>query len=156
MKYLLILALVALACCNVVTVTSENWDEVAATPAFVKFYAPWCGHCKHLAPIWEELADEVAGEEVVIGEIDCTENEELCRKFEVRGYPTLIYIEGEAQVTYNGPRELTDLATWVVAMMGPAVHTVDTIEAESSIYFVNTGSSDLFDEVANTHKVYNI
>ena len=46
-----------------------------------------CGHCKALAPAWAELGDAYAGSSsVLIGDVDCTEEEELCSKFEVRGF----------------------------------------------------------------------
>ena len=62
--------------------------------------APWCGHCKKLAPEWDAAADELAeaGERGVLTKVDCTENQELCARFGVRGYLTLklfVYVRTE-------------------------------------------------------------
>ena len=77
----------------------------------------WCGHCKALAPDWDELAAKYAGSSsVIIGSVDCTaeDNEELCHTFGVQGYPTLKYFkdgstEGE---DYSGGRSLDDLESF--------------------------------------------
>ena len=72
-------------------------------PWFIKFYAPWCGHCKKLAPVWDELY-EMHKDTVNIGKVDCTSDEgkPLCQHYEIRGYPTLLYfpIEEDKQGTY--------------------------------------------------------
>jgi protein disulfide-isomerase A6 len=67
-------------------------EAVHTKNAFIKFYAPWCGHCKSLAPIWDALADKYAdSSSVVVGSVDCTteENKDLCGEYGVQGYPTL-------------------------------------------------------------------
>jgi len=90
----------------------------AGTFAFVKFFAPWCGHCKSLAPVWEKLAATFAGEQdVVIAKVDCdaAENKALCGKYGVTGYPTLkSWSQGaEEWDSYSGARELKDLVAYV-------------------------------------------
>jgi len=56
----------------------------------VEFYAPWCGHCKHLAPSYEKLANAFAGEpNVVIAKVDATEDGDIADRYDVKGYPTL-------------------------------------------------------------------
>ena len=75
---------------------------------FVKFYAPWCGHCKRLAPTWEELAKSQKGT-VRVAKMDCTatDNKQFCRDMGVRGYPTLKFFpngmaSGDKPVDYAG------------------------------------------------------
>lgn len=84
---------------------------------FVKFYAPWCGHCKRLAPTWDELAGEfkaAADSNVVIAKVDCTVHQSVCQKFGVEGYPTLKVIHKTAAVKeYNGKREKEDLKNFI-------------------------------------------
>ena len=75
---------------------------------FVKFYAPWCGHCKGLAPIWKEVAEELKTE-LTVAEVDCTVDRMTCKRFGVRGYPTLILLKRGLQYRYKGSREKTNL-----------------------------------------------
>lgn len=61
----------------------------------VKFFAPWCGHCKNLAPKFEELSS-IVNADAIIAEVDCTRQQEICRGEEVRGYPTLRFYKSGA------------------------------------------------------------
>jgi protein disulfide isomerase len=104
-------------------IVGKNFKEFVTDSkqaAFVKFYAPWCGHCKKLAPIWEELAmKQVAG--VTIGHFDATANDYVDTQTQgmVQGYPTLLYYSpGKAPEQYNGARELDALAAFVEAKAG--------------------------------------
>ena len=60
----------------------------------LKFYAPWCGHCKRLAPVLDEVAAEAEGD-ISFGKVDCTIYEQLCSSFSVKGFPTLIVVQGK-------------------------------------------------------------
>ena len=55
-------------------------DALKKGAHFVMFFAPWCGHCKRLAPIWDKLAEDYIKDEkdVVIGKVDCTKETSLC------------------------------------------------------------------------------
>jgi len=70
---------------------------------FVKFYAPWCGHCKRLAPTWEQLATATKGS-ANIAKVDCTQHKSTCQRFGVRGYPTLKLIKDGQVYAYSGQR----------------------------------------------------
>ena len=56
----------------------------------VEFFAPWCGHCKQLAPEWAKAAAELAPRGVKLGAVDCTAHESLCGKYDVKGFPTIL------------------------------------------------------------------
>ena len=72
----------------------NNFDDIvlnSGKPALVEFFAPWCGHCKTLAPIYEELASafESQSDKVTIAKVDADAHKELGRKWGVQGFPTL-------------------------------------------------------------------
>ena len=76
---------------NVLVLVGSNFDSVAADPAkdvLVEFYAPWCGHCKKLAPVYEQLGEKLAAlDTVVVAKMDATENE--LADVAISGFPTL-------------------------------------------------------------------
>jgi len=80
----------------------------------VEFYAPWCGHCKKLAPIWDELASNLKDvPNLVIAKMDATANE--VEGVDIKGYPTLKwYPRNNKQGTdYDGERELDNFVSWI-------------------------------------------
>eukprot|EP01126_Amoeba_proteus_P039684 TRINITY_DN41_c0_g1_i1.p1 TRINITY_DN41_c0_g1~~TRINITY_DN41_c0_g1_i1.p1 ORF type:complete len:210 (+),score=42.57 TRINITY_DN41_c0_g1_i1:1040-1669(+) len=81
---------------------------------FIEFYAPWCGHCKNLAPIWEELgASYKDDDDIVIAKIDATANK-VPNALGVTGFPTLIFFNSNGrQSLYNGKRTLDDMKQFV-------------------------------------------
>lgn len=82
----------------------EKIMEDVSRDKFIKFYAPWCGHCKKMAPIWEELADllEPLKDKLLIAEMDATENDVPDTKVHVRGFPTLAYYNKDGPQLFQG------------------------------------------------------
>eukprot|EP00475_Leptophrys_vorax_P045138 TRINITY_DN9288_c0_g4_i1.p1 TRINITY_DN9288_c0_g4~~TRINITY_DN9288_c0_g4_i1.p1 ORF type:complete len:166 (-),score=6.95 TRINITY_DN9288_c0_g4_i1:241-738(-) len=105
---------------DVIELTAANFSDYVGGSAaaggasvLVKFFAPWCGHCKRLAPSWEELAGS-APREVVVAHVDCTEHKALCEDQEIRGYPTLkVFVNGKYREQYQGARDLPSLKSFV-------------------------------------------
>ena len=101
----------------VVTLTDANFNDFIQTRdrTLVEFYAPWCGHCKALAPKYEEAARILSGENspTALAKMDATENPEASSKFEIQGYPTLILFENGIPTNYKGGREVDDIVEWV-------------------------------------------
>jgi len=98
-----------------VELTAESFDDaIAGKNAFIKFFAPWCGHCKAMKPAWDQLGDEFAGSNsVLVGDVDCTVHADLCQKHGVSGYPTLKYWKDGSPEPYNGGRDLSTLTKFV-------------------------------------------
>lgn len=103
----------------VFTLVGKHFEEVCYskdTAVFVEFYAPWCGHCKQLAPTWDKLGEHFKDNDaVVIAKSDATANE--FADVEVQGFPTLKYFaaggDGRTIKDYNGGRDLESLIKFV-------------------------------------------
>ncbi|XP_036418541.1 protein disulfide isomerase family A, member 8 [Colossoma macropomum] len=106
---------------DVVELKDADFDYVAAEheTLLVKFYAPWCGHCKKLAPEFETAAKRLKGI-VTLAKVDCTTNTEVCGRFGVNGYPTLkIFRNGEESSSYDGPRSADGIVDYMKKQAGP-------------------------------------
>ena len=85
-------------------------------PWFIEFFAPWCPHCQHLAPIWDKFHNQVK-EKVNVARVDCTSQHgrPLCDEFDVRGFPTLLLfpVGQKTYHKYSGDRTVEAFKTWV-------------------------------------------
>lgn len=101
---------------NVVHTTDDSFEQDvlgADQPVLVDFWAEWCGPCKMVAPILDEIADEYAGKLKVV-KIDIDSNPAMPRRFGVRGIPTLmIYKAGEVEATKVGAVTKSQLAAFI-------------------------------------------
>lgn len=76
--------------------TNKDWKYEGSLPAIVDFYADWCGPCKMVAPVLEELAAEYAGK-IVVYKVDTENEQELASVFGIQSIPTLLFIPMEGQ-----------------------------------------------------------
>ena len=104
---------------NVVVLTAENFNDIVldeTKDVLVEFYAPWCGHCKNLAPTYEKVATAFKLEEdVVIANLDADKHRDLAEKYDVSGFPTLKFFPktNKAGQDYEGGRDLDDFVTFI-------------------------------------------
>lgn len=96
----------------VVELTDANFehDTQASTGGttgtwFVKFYAPWCGHCKAMAPAWEELAAKLKGK-INVAKLDARSNTITAKRFRIQGFPTLFLLHQGKMYEYRGERSV--------------------------------------------------
>lgn len=76
--------------------THQDWAYKGSLPAIIDFYADWCGPCKMVAPILEELADEYAGK-INIYKIDTEAELELAQVFGIQSIPSLLFIDANGR-----------------------------------------------------------
>eukprot|EP00002_Diphylleia_rotans_P009069 TRINITY_DN1907_c0_g1_i1.p1 TRINITY_DN1907_c0_g1~~TRINITY_DN1907_c0_g1_i1.p1 ORF type:complete len:370 (+),score=101.84 TRINITY_DN1907_c0_g1_i1:49-1158(+) len=123
-----LVALIALSS-NVAAVQeldAETFSSVVdgSKAVFVKFYAPWCGHCKRLAPDWEKLGEAFQNNaNAAIVKVDCDQHKDLCTKYGVSGYPTLKFFDKGSTdaVVYQGDRSPEALLKYVNERAGTSV-----------------------------------
>lgn len=142
-----ILALSGLANCEadskievengVLVLTQANFQSAITDNEFilVEFYAPWCGHCKALAPEFEKAATalEKQGSSIKLGKVDATIEQSLAEQFGVRGYPTLKFFRSGNEIEYNGGRTSDEIISWVTKKTGPAAVAVKSVEEAETL-----------------------
>ncbi|RKP06109.1 hypothetical protein THASP1DRAFT_25511 [Thamnocephalis sphaerospora] len=109
-------------------------------PWFIKFYAPWCGHCQHLAPVWDQLSLKLKGQ-VNVGSVNCDVEKGLCSRFEVRGYPTLKLVVDGVSTAFSGARDLPTLEAFALRAAGNPVqdlefNALEATQAKHDAFFV--------------------
>jgi protein disulfide-isomerase A1 len=124
----------------VIVVVAKNYDDIVlddTKDVLIEFYAPWCGHCKALAPKYEELATLYAKSEfkdkVVIAKVDATANDV---PDEIQGFPTIkMYPAGakDQPVTYSGSRTVEDLINFIAENGKYKAKPAEETEAETSV-----------------------
>jgi protein disulfide-isomerase A6 len=109
----------------VIDLIPSNFDDVvlkSGKPTLVEFFAPWCGHCKTLAPVYEDLAAvfEYAKDKVQIAKVDADAQRDLGKRFKVQGFPTLKFFDGKSDkpIEYNSGRDLESLTTYITEKTG--------------------------------------
>jgi len=147
---------------DVVILDESNFDSEikSADLALVEFFAPWCGHCKALAPEFKKAAKELEGKNAgALAAVDCTVERDLCNKYEVRGFPTLKLFrnDGSAPSDYDQARKADAIVKFMVKQNSPAVTKLESGAAVEEfqkddnvriVAFVNSG-----DDVAAFTKV---
>lgn len=109
--------------------TPDTWDDAfAGKTAFVKFFAPWCGHCKKMKPAWDKLMEKYAdSDSVVIADVDCIgDGKPLCDKVGVKGFPTIKFGDPSDLDDYKGQRDFESLDTFSSLLRPPC--DIETFE----------------------------
>ena len=109
-----------MASSSILTLSESNFDEQvlkSPVPVLVDFWAEWCGPCRMIAPLLEELATEYDGK-IKIGKVNVDDNQELATRFGIRAVPTLLLFQGgqvkETMVGMTGKKDLEKkLATYL-------------------------------------------
>uniref|UniRef100_UPI00398E96A9 protein disulfide-isomerase A3-like n=1 Tax=Pristiophorus japonicus TaxID=55135 RepID=UPI00398E96A9 len=115
---------------DVLDLTDDDFEDQVGEHGLmlVEFFAPWCGHCKRLAPEYEIAATKLKGK-VPLAKVDCTVNTNTCTKYGVSGYPTLkLFRDGEESGSYDGPRTADGIVSQLKKQAGPSSVEITTAE----------------------------
>ncbi|XP_076448816.1 protein disulfide-isomerase TMX3-like [Babylonia areolata] len=126
----------------------------------VEFYAPWCGHCKKLEPVYREVYKELRDSPVRVGKIDATRFSDVAQHFDIRGFPTILFIKGDQTFTHKGDRSKEGIVEFASRAQGPAVRRLRSVgkftEARArhnkSVFFLYIGDQDEHDDLFQKYK----
>jgi protein disulfide-isomerase-like protein len=111
------------SCDDVIALTRSNFDEQTLSGSWmIAFYAPWCGHCKRLEPIWTQFATAAAVQgDVKVGKVDCTVEKELASRFNIKAFPTIKLLYNGKLYDYKKGRTVEDFSAFA---KGGYVHAI--------------------------------
>jgi len=158
-----ILAIAAsfLASASALELTTANFDEMTTgKTVFIKFYAPWCGHCKAMAADWARLENDFADHKVaMVASVDCSEeeNDSICEDFGVEGFPTIAWGDSHSASPYTGGRDYASMKKFADKKIVYPVCSILTIGAcsdaeKADIAFVEEKTDAELLEVVNKFK----
>ncbi|KAI8336286.1 thioredoxin-like protein [Chlamydoabsidia padenii] len=143
---------------NVLTLTEETFDAALTTHPLllVKFYTPWCGYCKALAPEYEAAAEQMAESltynNTLLAQVDCSVYEELCIDHDINSFPTIKLFRDGIPTIYDGPRQTAALTRYLERQSMPALTRLDdTTQLEAfirsdTVVVIGSGSGGSGDE----------
>ncbi|ERM96921.1 hypothetical protein AMTRI_Chr10g228520 [Amborella trichopoda] len=104
-----------------VELNSRNFDEMVLKSKdlwIVEFYAPWCGHCKKLAPEWKKAANNLKGK-LKLGHVDCDTEKSLMSRFNVQGFPTILVfgVDKDSPYPYEGARAASAIESFALEQL---------------------------------------
>ena len=129
----------------VVKLTKDNFKKLVLDSDqlwFIEFFAPWCGHCKQLAPAWEKAAKTLKGV-VNVGAVDMTTDQEAGAAYGIQGFPTIKFFgfDKSKPADYQGQRDDSAIVTYALEKVSSEVKKRQSGKASSSSGSKPSGSS---------------
>lgn len=119
---------------DVIELTDDNFSSKVLKSKdiwLVEFYAPWCGHCQRLAPIWAEVATTLK-DKVKVGAVDATVHSSVANDYQIKGFPTIkVFIDGQAQ-EYEGGRTKEEFVQFALDKLAENAKAPEVIQLTSS------------------------
>mmetsp|Transcript_59790 Transcript_59790/g.140764 ORF Transcript_59790/g.140764 Transcript_59790/m.140764 type:complete len:259 (-) Transcript_59790:51-827(-) len=146
---------------SVAVLEPENFDAFIAAQEYtlVEFYAPWCGHCKSLAPEWSAAAAKLKKNQVLLAKVDCDKFSDLAQRFDVSGYPTIKEFRSGRDKDYDGPREAKGIVKYVKGELGitaASVPKLATVEDAQKLTKGEYALVGMFREPVKASKIFGV
>ncbi|CAD5117893.1 DgyrCDS6637 [Dimorphilus gyrociliatus] len=103
---------------------SFSVDPEDDTPWLVEFYAPWCGHCKRLEPIYHQVYLDLEKSHIKVAKLDATRHTTVSAKYEVQGFPTILFIQGDRVFKHQGDRTKEAITEFAKRALGPTIKVI--------------------------------
>ncbi|KAI5653278.1 hypothetical protein M9H77_30465 [Catharanthus roseus] len=115
-----------------IELNSRNFDDMVLKSKdlwIVEFFAPWCGHCKRLAPEWKKAANNLKGK-VKLGHVDCDAEKSLMSRFNVQGFPTIMVFgaDKDSPFPYEGARTASGIESFALEQLETNVAPSEVVE----------------------------
>lgn len=118
---------------HAIELTGDTFDAMTTgKTVFLKFYAPWCGHCQAMAEDWSRLEADFEGHEIaLVGSVDCTndDNDSICVEFNVEGFPTIAWGDSTSAQQYQGGRDYASLKAFADEFVTKPVCSIFNLDA---------------------------
>lgn len=151
---------------NRVLELSDRFLELRGeNPWLIMFYAPWCGHCKKLEPVWNHVAHALYGTDIRVGRVDCTRFTAVATEFVIKGFPTVMFVKGDQRHSYKGDRVKEEIVGYAIRMSAPPIqyisstqHLKDTVK-QGDLFFTYVGNReghmwDVYRELADEYRAF--
>lgn len=139
---------------GVLELNVSNFDKLvleSKIPVLVDFYASWCMHCQHLAPIWDELCNQVDSDKIIIAKYEATEA--LPEGITIDGFPTIILFKNGKRIPYEDSRGLDDFKKFINENTSQSGGNGKSVILTKTITRQHGGSDKLQDALDNLDKL---
>ncbi|KAG5455039.1 Protein disulfide-isomerase tmx3 [Clonorchis sinensis] len=117
----------------------EFWNN--GTPWLVNFYAPWCGHCRRLSPVYTEVSHTLSeiAPSTRVAKLDASSHRDIAKKFQINGFPTLKFFDAERTFEHDAERTSRSIVSFALRAHGPAVKRItDSAAFERNVTFFDS------------------
>ncbi|CRG95231.1 thioredoxin-related protein, putative [Plasmodium gallinaceum] len=142
---------------DVIELTDANFEQLTQISTgnttgswFIKFYAPWCSHCKAISKTWTQLAAELK-DQINVAKIDVTTNSKTRKRFKIEGFPTLIFFKNGKMYDYkNHDRSLEAFKNFALENY----KNIKALDPPLPLTFIDMLKDFVFETIANIDRIY--
>ena len=139
---------------HILVLTNQNFENALKTypKLLVEFYAPWCDHCKELAPEFSKAAKALKSKGIPLAKIDGSEFRDLADKYKVKGYPSIIYFIEGSPTDYTGLRTSEGIISWLTERQKTKIEKIQESRSISSLSSTEKLTAVFFGKLSHSER----